>query len=154
MALQILKELYLFKNLDDAELAPIEDKAMLCDYEKGQRVFNEGDPSTSLFIVQSGAVEMRQQIASGEDLLIITLSAGSHFGELGYFDRQERSTHAVCLKDSRLIQVEYDDLKRVCEHSPLTAAKVYHAFAQFLAARLRMTTKKLSNSKEASWLIF
>jgi CRP-like cAMP-binding protein len=154
MAHEELKQLYLFRALSAEELELIDKRALLCDYDADERIFGENDQADALYVVKSGTVEVRHKVENGEEILISSLSAGSHFGEMGFLEQGRRSADAVCVKKAKVIQLHYDDLTDICAHHPLISARIHRAMAQFLASRLRMTTKKFSTAKEASYLLF
>ena len=91
----LLRNVPLFKDLDDAELAEV---AEVCREEKfvsGEYIFREGEHGNRLYLITEGEVRISRDVpGSGEEALAV-LKAGAVFGEMAVFDRTERSTHAI-----------------------------------------------------------
>src|SRR3954465_13443638 len=104
MAHEELKQLYLFRSLSPEDLALIDKRALLCDYDADDRIFRENDVADALYVVKSGTIEVRHKIETDEELLIASFSTGSHFGEMGFLEQGKRSADAVCVKRATVIQ--------------------------------------------------
>ena len=95
-AAALLRNVPLFKDLDDRELAEV---AELCREEKfvsGTYVFREGEAGNRLYLITEGEVRISRDVpGSGEEALAV-LKAGAVFGEAslrseltGRFERME-----------------------------------------------------------------
>ena len=94
---------------------------------EGQRIFDYGDPSTEVFLILDGEIE----ILSDTDRLITTLAKGQIFGELGVTRSLPRSASARARKDSRLLVLEAGDFLSLARENPdfarhmVTLRKIY-----------------------------
>ena len=84
-------------------------------YHRGDNVFRQGEPGTTMYIIQSGAVEVSQQ-ENGEETVIAILEKGDFFGEMALFEDRLRSATITALGRTRLIplnkKILMDRLKR------------------------------------------
>jgi F420-non-reducing hydrogenase small subunit len=71
-------------------------------YQNGEVIFRQGDPGDTMFIVQSGAVEI-SQTAAGDELVITLLEKGEIFGEIALLHRSPRSATARAAGQARLL---------------------------------------------------
>jgi CRP-like cAMP-binding protein len=69
-------------------------------FKAGETIFRAGDPASELFVVQSGAVEIRIG-----DRVIETVPENGIFGEMALIDDAPRSATAVAVGDVKLVPV-------------------------------------------------
>jgi CRP/FNR family transcriptional regulator, cyclic AMP receptor protein len=141
---ELLKQLYLFKDLSNSELSKITDIAEIGKYSPGDEIFSQGDRATSLYILQYGSVKIHMTEEGGESVEITRLGPGSHFGEMPFLDGEARSANATALEPSEIVVVDYDKLSEIMISHQGIAVHFYRQFALFLCGRLRLTTKDLT----------
>lgn len=145
--LNLLKKLYLFKDLSAGELEHISSAAKTINCGPGDEIFSQGDRATGLYIIQTGTVKIHQLSEGGESVEITRVGAGSHFGEMSFLDGEPRSASATAIEQSEIVVINYDQLSQIMiEHAGI-ALHFYRQFALFLCGRLRITTKDLSFSR-------
>ena len=86
-------------------------------YRRGDVVFRQGDPGATMYIIQSGAVEVSQQQNSGETVIAI-LEKGDFFGEMALFQDQARSATITALGRTRLIPLNKEILMERLTRDP------------------------------------
>jgi CRP-like cAMP-binding protein len=100
------------------------------DFKAGAAIFNQGDPATEFFVIQSGKVEIRLG-----NRLLGTLSDHDIFGEMALIDPAPRSASAVAATDVKLVPVSEKQFLFLVSRTPHFALNVMRV----LARRLRMT---------------
>lgn len=126
---QFLANIKLFELLDDddlAELAKVIDELKL---PAGQPLFQAGDPGDSLFIVQSGEIELYIKDTVGQKIVLATPSAGDMFGELAMLDYGPRTATAVALQESDILVLDRDDLVLLFQKKPDAALHMLAALS-------------------------
>lgn len=73
-------------------------------YGAGERIFNEGDLGTTMYIVQSGVVRLFRTI-DGERRVYGELEKGDFFGEMSILEGLPRTSHAEAVEDAELIEI-------------------------------------------------
>jgi CRP/FNR family transcriptional regulator, cyclic AMP receptor protein len=129
-----LANIHMFELLDEDDrltLAKVIDELKLSE---GQTLFQAGDPGDSLFIVQSGEIELFIKDTAGQKIVLATPSQGDMFGELAMLDFGSRTATAVALKESDVLVLDRDDLVLLFQRKPETAL-------QMLAALTGLTRK-------------
>jgi len=143
----LLKKLYLFKDLSDSEIDIIKNATKTDAYQTGDEVFSHGERARALYIIQSGSIKVHQTAESGDTVEIARLGVGSHFGEMSFLDGEPRSATASALEMTEIITVDYEKLGQIMMDYPGISGHFYRQFAIFLCGRLRVTTKDLSFSR-------
>jgi CRP/FNR family cyclic AMP-dependent transcriptional regulator len=139
----LLKNVAIFKALDDSEIAEI---AEICREEKfvsGEYIFREGEHGNRLYLIGDGEVRISRDVpGSGEEALAI-LKPGALFGEMAVFDRSERSTHAISHGGTTVLTIARPDFEMALDFNREIAYKVLWAVTRVLSGRLRNTNDSL-----------
>ncbi len=93
----VLKQVSIFRHLDDQQLEYVATHATRLVLDAGQRVFHEGDASDSLYLILVGRVRVYREDDRGNVIELDVLSEGSFFGELALLDRGSRSASITTL---------------------------------------------------------
>ena len=110
------------------------------DYETGEPIFHEGDPSLHVHACVSGAVKLYVTVPSGRELMIGIKQPGDEFGELSAIDRQPRSAGARASGPSTVARMSADDfITGLHDHPDLAISMLRN-----LAEKLRSTNARLS----------
>src|SRR6185436_1813851 len=126
---QLLANIKMFELLDDddrVELAKVIDEAHVV---AGESLFQAGDPGDSLFIVESGEIELFIKDTAGQKIVLATPSAGDMFGELAMLDSGPRTATAVALQDSDILVLDRDDLVLLFQKKPEAALHMLAALS-------------------------
>lgn len=116
-----LANIEMFKLLDEGdrvELAAAVDELKL---PVGHTLFQAGDPGDSLFVVQSGLIELYIKDTAGQKIILTTSEAGDMFGELAMLDSGPRTATAVALMPSVVLVLDRDDLQLLFQRKPAAA---------------------------------
>jgi F420-non-reducing hydrogenase small subunit len=73
-------------------------------FKKGDVIFKQNTPGDTMFIIQSGAVEISCH-RGGEKIIIALMQKGEFFGEMALIDNQPRSATATALSHTRLLPI-------------------------------------------------
>jgi F420-non-reducing hydrogenase small subunit len=76
-------------------------------YRRGEVVFRQGDPGESMYVIQSGAVEV-SQLKNGRETVIAILEKGDFFGEMALLENKFRSATITAISRTRLIPLTKD----------------------------------------------
>ena len=106
--LVVLAESSLFSGMTSEELYPLGQIAVAVDLEPGQAAVRQGDPGDAVFVVVSGALEVKKD---GRKLREV--SRGAVFGEMALLDGAPRSASVEARTQARVLKIpraEFDAL--------------------------------------------
>jgi CRP-like cAMP-binding protein len=129
---RLLLKLYLFNQLDDAELVSLLTRAELVEFEQGEYPIEEGDHGTHLFVILAGQVRITKR-AFGVQKTLETLGPGECFGEMALVELRARSASARAITHCKLLRLDSEAIAPLHEIS----AKIYRNIAILLSRRLR-----------------
>jgi uncharacterized membrane protein len=139
---ELLQKLPLFAGLSPEDLTQLANKLARRQLRKGERVFEKGDPGTTMFIVTSGSVSIMLPQLDAAPVLLKEIGPGEYFGELSLFDDKPRSASAECGTQVDLLELDRATLTNYLQARPHAAL----AILQTMGERLRETNALLSNS--------
>ncbi len=145
---EILKNVYLFRDMEEEELEDLATVAESCSFYQGDTIFHEGDIGDSLYVIKIGSVKIIKEDRAGNESQVAVLGTGAHFGEMTIADRQPRSATVVANEHTELIKFDVNKLDQLFENNPKMGFKFYRKLSMGLSKRLRNTTEDLSFTKQ------
>lgn len=112
----------------------------------GEDLFFEGDSGGSMWIVQSGRVDIYKNIRGDLDRTLSSLGPGDVIGEMSFIDQSRRSAGARTTEPGEFLVLTYAAFQRIQKERPEVAAGFYRNLASILAARLRTTNEMYRES--------
>jgi len=124
---------------DDTEVITkaCEDRTLVA----GEELFHENDAGDSLFIVQSGRVDVFKNIRGDVDRGLTSLGPGDVIGEMSFIDGARRSATARTGEKSEFLVLSRSSFPKVQTARPDIAASFFRNMAAIVAARLRTTNE-------------
>ena len=100
--LPILNEISIFAGLNDKQLYTLFRFLEKAHYKKGEKVFNQGEQPSYIYIVQSGRIKLIVN-AKQTPLELIVFKEGQCFGETSVIGIQPHAATAVAVEETELI---------------------------------------------------
>lgn len=98
---------------------------------KGQFLFRQGEPPTSAYILNSGAIAIFKE-ADGRRIPIARVTKGQFFGEMAIIDNRPRRNSAIALEDCTLSLVSKDMIEEKLAASDPLMRTVLHMLSNSL----------------------
>lgn len=83
------------------------------DYRKGQVIFSQGEPATSVLYLQRGTVKLSVTSSSGKEAVVALLRPGDFFGEGCIAGQPLRVARATAMEPSSILEIEKREMIRV-----------------------------------------
>lgn len=144
MNVELLKNVYLFKDLGVLELVEVLKICHQVEFQDNNIIFREGEPGDKCYIIEDGAVRISKYIPNlGEEALAV-LKNGSYFGEMALIDGSPRSATAIANGPTTCLVISKSDLDRLLASDKDLGNKLLMVFCRTLSGRLRETNEKIS----------
>jgi uncharacterized membrane protein len=138
----LLAQIPLFQGLADEDREALAGRLTERTFRSGDIVFSQHDQGSSMYVVQSGAVQI--YLPSSEKdrppVVLKDLRTGEYFGELALFDDKPRSASVRVLVDTVLLELTREQLGEHLGRSTKAAMLILSEMAE----RLRETNAMLS----------
>ena len=125
----------LFRHWGDKQIRALTDRATLHHLPRGQMLFELGDRGEEMYIILSGALQIRFRAEDGEYLDIATLDEGDSVGEMALIEDAPRSADAVAIVDTELLSIDREGFNAMLENSP----KLISALLTGMSSMLRQS---------------
>jgi CRP/FNR family cyclic AMP-dependent transcriptional regulator len=139
---ELLAQISLFQGLADEDREALAARLLEKNFKGGDIVFSQGEKGSSMYVVQSGAVQIYLP-SKEKDLppvVLKDLRTGEYFGELAIFDDKPRSASVRALVDTVLLELTREELGEHLGRSTKAAMTILSEMAE----RLRETNALLS----------
>jgi CRP-like cAMP-binding protein/di/tricarboxylate transporter len=140
-----LTRIEMFKGLSNIELAKLLGMMEKRESSAGTVLFEQGDAGDSMFIIESGAIELfvRKEDNARQSLAI--LGEGDVVGEMALLTGEPRSASAVVAKTAVLYCIDRKIFELIiAEHAMFSAY-----FIRLLSQRLTLTNERLQHARTA-----
>lgn len=139
-----LRSLPLFADLPREDLARLVGGLEEVFVPAGKIVCVQGEPGDAMYIVQSGALEVRYGEEGWEERVRVD-GPGDWFGEMALLTGEARSSTVVALSDSRLWRLDKDRFLALSAQHPALLREV----TKVLCRKLVTTTGKMGRARHA-----
>jgi CRP-like cAMP-binding protein len=100
-----------------------------CSFQAGEAIAREGDGGDQLYVLRSGAAQMRQSRA-GRERVLAELGEGDFFGERTLLLNEPRRATVVALRDTTCFSLNRRSFERLMTQAPLFIAYLVHRFCR------------------------
>lgn len=135
MLLSVLKQIPLFKDLDENMHREIIPHIVLMTYPAGHIIFSEGDAGDAMYILKKGQVQIYhpKRGEGDEERDIAEIYDGGFFGEMALISDLPRNASARTMIDSEIFILSKEDFKTLLNNNKTLAEQVSAA----VVARLK-----------------
>ena len=124
---ELLARVPLFSELSKSELERISQVAVPRSFPAGSRVFHEGDPGDSCYIVKGGHARAIREHPDGRSITLATFGPGDFFGEGAIFRARRRTATVTTTEPTVLFAMFGADFAKLVGDIPLLHAQIEEA---------------------------
>ena len=141
-AMQMIEDIELFEGLAGPTVETLRQQIRARKLTKAELLFNAGDASDSMYLVQKGRIRIWTVSAAGAEVTLNVLGPGTVFGEIGLLDGSERTAGASALDAVELLTISRGAFDNALDRDPQLARNVI----SFLCERLRWVSARMEDS--------
>lgn len=136
-----MKDLPFFERVEQEVFSTVCRKAAAKKYyRRGEILFNQGDPSDTVFLIKEGSFKLVRVTEDGKEVILEVAGKGEVLGEAALFREGFHPATAVALEDARVCAVNRRRLEEVIRETPELALQVISS----LGSRLYSYWEKLT----------
>ena len=140
----------IFRFLEDFEMETLIETADHQTYQPEEFLINEGDPLSSLFIIDRGTVKVvREHVGFTVDLAEV--GAGNIFGEMSFVEGRPASASVQAVDEVDAVIISNRHILGIIRDNPGFYGRFYHSLAEILSRRVRETTEKFT-AGDTPWM--
>ncbi len=140
---QIVAESPVFEGLEPDQLELIAGCGQIAPFERGDRLFREGDPADTFYLVRRGRVALTTHVPGRGDVTIETLEPGEVIGWSWLFPPYTWHFDARAVEDTGVVAFDGACLRGKCDADHAFGYELMRRFAQVMIDRLQHTRTRL-----------
>jgi CRP-like cAMP-binding protein len=113
-------------------------------YRDGEEIIRQGNVGESMYVVQSGRVEVLQNSMDGCEQHLAFLESGDFFGEMSVFEKEVRSATVRAAGEARVLKIDKKTLLRRIREDPLLAVNLLKTMSH----RIRHLNAEIARHQE------
>lgn len=133
---------HLLNNLTEEEQKKFLSYGFILKAGTNDRIVRKGDHGNEMYVILSGAVDIRGTV-DGKETSLSILGNGNVFGEMGFLSKMERSADALALTDCEIIVLTQESIQKVMSEIPRITNKILFNLSLILCERLRSANLSL-----------
>jgi small-conductance mechanosensitive channel/CRP-like cAMP-binding protein len=135
--IRLLRQSELFAELQPEEIKRLAAGAMQRIYHTNEPILRQGDPGSSLFILNEGLLAVWVAGANGVDQQVARIHSGEFFGEHSLLTGAVRGATVVPITDCLITEIGKDVMSELLSARPELADNMSHVLADRQAANAR-----------------
>jgi small-conductance mechanosensitive channel/CRP-like cAMP-binding protein len=124
-----LSAIDVFSPLSAEELQQLSTATVGHVFAPGETLIRAGDEGSSMFVVNSGKVEVQVVERSGPRTVAV-LSEGNFFGEMALFTGEPRTANVVALEETEVLEIGHAAMKHLFDTNPNLAESISWTIAE------------------------
>lgn len=140
--LDFLKEIELFRDLNDEELNILTGYLEEATYSKGELLFEENGERKNLFLIYKGELELFKKNIYGEERRLTYFKAGDFLGEGNWSSGSKHSTSARATEKTKVFTVK----KEYFTQNGESALKIMSNISRVISRRMRHANNRMVNA--------
>ena len=111
---------------------------------KGTIIYEQGEPCTTMFVLQSGSVGLYLNWATPTQFQLLEITkAGTSLGEMGLFEKDPRNATAVAYSDAILFEISHETFPAFVQNHPDQTISIILELSQ----RFKMALQEIKASQ-------
>ena len=139
-----LRDVPIFKHLDEDERAEFEELLEPVSFEAGQRIFEEGAPEERLYVISAGTVEVYKSVIPGRRQRLAIIEAPTVVGEMGLLTEPRAAASVEAITRVEAQGVGRDRLLEMLDADSPAACKLVYEIGRTLAERMAATDETVA----------
>lgn len=138
----------IFNHLDTEQMNEVMETVESKAYDKGELVYQAGEPSNVLTIVNRGSLRIYRLSETGKEQLVRVLKPGDFTGELALFNETEHEHFAEAMQPTSICQIKREDLQSLLVKYPTISLKILQELSSRLDQSEQQVTRFTTESTE------
>jgi len=119
-----LKNILLFKNIDDDTISKIESFTTKQRVSKDGIIFYEGDKSKHLYLLSKGVIKLYKTSSNNKEIVLKYFHENELIGEVANFEEIPYPATAKAYSDVEVLKVDFQKLKEIIISNPNMAFNI------------------------------
>lgn len=142
---KFLKQVQLFKELNDDQLKIVCDKLKIEKYPAKSSLFSENNIRKNLFLIMDGEIELYKRTPYGGEKRLSLFTKYDFLGEGALMDNSPHSTSACAITDSNIAILTRDNFNELIKEDNETALAILASIGRVISRRMSAANTRVIN---------
>lgn len=144
----------IFNHLEEEPMKEIMGTAQSVSYKRGENIYQAGNQSDSLYIVNKGKIRIYRLSESGKEQIVRILYPGDFTGELALFSNSIHESFAEAMEETQVCMITRSDLQEFLLKYPSISLKILAEFSNRLEQSEKQTARFATEKVETRLALF
>ncbi|MBB6444947.1 Crp/Fnr family transcriptional regulator [Bacillus benzoevorans] len=144
----------IFNHLEEGQMDEIMNTARSIIFQKGEMIYQAGEQSDALYLVNKGKIRIYRLSESGKEQLVRILRPGDFTGELALFNEGVHESYAEAMLETLVCVIKRTDLQKLLLKYPTISLKILSEFSNRLDQSEKQTTRFATEKVETRIAMF
>lgn len=136
-----LENFNIFKGLNEDNMMELNKISSMKEVAKDQPIYFAAEPSKAIYFLKTGRVKIVKYSNEGKENILTLISAGEIFGEMAYFEEEQRTDYAMTLEPSLICAINKNDLAEFINKNPALNIKL----TKLIGLKLRSYSERIED---------
>ncbi len=136
-----LENFNIFKGLNEDNMMELNKISSMKEVAKDQPIYFAAEPSKAIYFLKTGRVKIVKYSNEGKENILTLISAGEIFGEMAYFEEEQRTDYAMTLEPSLICAINKNDLAEFINKNPALNLKL----TKLIGLKLRSYSERIED---------
>ncbi len=122
-------------------MSNIDFKKLIVSFEPGEKIYQEGSPASTMFIIHEGTVKLVKESEGGEEFVLGEFKKGDFFGELAVLGENKRTETAIALDKVKVLVITRPVFMTILKNNSEIAVRMIRKFSE----KLKDANKMIDN---------
>lgn len=138
-----LADVSVLAGIESTDLAVLKQRLYREHYRQGERIVCQGDPGDAMYIITRGLADVILDLPGSRSKRLLSLAAGTFFGELALLDHSERSANIDASQYLVCYRLDVHDFERLQRSHPHISMQLLANISRTLTTRLRYANETI-----------
>ncbi len=148
---RVLAELAIFDSLNKEQIAGLAANIVARNLNPGEIMFGEGSRATSLFVIQTGVLEVARWAGTSKASELGHIGPGEYIGEISLFTGNTRRVTVTALTACRVLELPRDAIESLVHTNPAISEALERSVRRGLAHLDRDEAARSAHPKEQEY---
>ncbi len=135
----------IFSGLRHSDYQEIKQLCHRSNYNPGERIFSEGDPSSAIYLILKGNVKILKESSQEEMVKLAVVEEGDFFGELALCEGHSRTASAEAGESSVLLGIFRQELQDYIHRNTRAGLQILMNIIDVLGNHVMQSNKEIES---------
>ena len=142
----LIKDIFIFKNLSEKDIAEIADLGKIVNFQKGQAIFKQEEKNKNVYIIVKGKAKIILTKDNMQDIIIEIIKEKNILGSINFFSNEPTYLNVIAITEMTLFLICENNFNTILEKYPAISINLLKEWAR----RINLANSRVQNNNLCS----